>query len=266
MKRRRPGWRIDAKWIVGVLLTMCFIPTLTVYCLYQVTAEKPAKKVIVPLIRETMGVDQVSAEAFEQLTEVAQLRPGERFEIPNWPVKLTLLGRDIAGKTEEKLKTLILDQTFDLVYKQGFEAPLEGPPEISMTASVINFFSQDNHRRLGTALGWLFTVCVILAIPLVLLSFRFGKLTSLGVSLIFSALPGTILSLIFRGGVSGSEVGSKDILANLGKVVLPVVLRIHLIVLIGGLVLALIGVAGGVIFWFLSEGRETKIVERSLPR
>lgn len=262
MRKIRPGWRIDAKWTCGVLLTVFLIPTLMVCSLYQATAREPAKKVVVPLIREVSGIDRVSEEAFEQLFKVAQLNPGEKFEIPGWLVKLSLLGRDIAGKTEEKLKNLVLKRTFDLVYEQGFEAPPESPPEVSMAAVVINFFSEANHQRLGSTLGWLFTICVILTIPLVLFSFRFGKLISVGVSLIFAALPASILSLI----LSKTGVGSENFLTELVEAVLPFIWGIHLKALLVGLGFALVGVLVGTIFWFLSEGRETKIVERSLPR
>ncbi len=278
--RVRPYWHVDAKWITGLLLTVLLSLTLFVYGLVQITSEKPA----VDTLTMTMAILS-SRQGLDDKTEIEEVRKrlgagsdGTFEPIPG--LKLSVTEEDLAKLSPRELRLSIFRQIAEPFYREGTGglAELVEDPELKKGlgagAGAFNFFTLDMHESLRGTFLFLGIVSLLLFIPLIFFSHRFGRLASPGFVLILASLPGAILFNLISASPPpaaqppGEEVGMGGMLGYLAANTVPplaeIIARTYTIVLVLGLVLVISSGLGTVIFRLSRRKPSTqKPVDRS---
>lgn len=191
----RPYWHVDAKWVAGLLLFLLLGPTLAVYSLVKVTEEQPA----VDALSMTLAT-AFSRNGLDDETEIASMRenlrasPGQVLRpIPG--LRILVREQDLTGLSPRQIRLGFFRQLAELLYRDGSDglAGLADDPEMRMNLSqglgplgLVNAQSHGSLQRLLTPLG---VACLVLLVPLIFFSYRFGRLFSPGLVLFAASLP-----------------------------------------------------------------------------
>lgn len=194
----RPYWHVDAKWISGLILAFMLSVTLLIYGLVQVTAEQPATEVLTlatALMFSPNGLDDESDIAL--LRQVLALSPDGTIQpIPG--MGITVSAQEIEGLTPRETRLQFFRKWAEAIYPDGIQglADLADDPELKAQilegGAVFNVLTLPTHQALQRALILLAAVSFFMFIPLVLFSYRFGRIGSPGCALFFASLPGAI--------------------------------------------------------------------------
>jgi len=272
VSRPRPYWRVDAKWVVGLLLILALNLAMLFYNLYLVTEAAPAVETMstmLAVLTSPEGLDDATAidAALEQLRANPDhaIRP-----FPGLPVELR--EADIAGRSPRELRLFVWRQLAEPLYREGLEglmARIEDPEMRAGFAGGIGplaLFSLQAHQTLFRLL-WIVLPCTLVLLALLILfSYRFGRLGSPGLVLFVASLPGAIISTALSRMPPADallvgleqDVGLTDRLGQVASQVLPPMMRdfsvSYTIVLLTGLALIIVAVLGGLI-WRLTRRR-----------
>jgi hypothetical protein len=243
-QRRRPRWHADAKWIVGLLLLVILFLTLLVFNLFQVTAEEPAV--------ETMAMTLAlafSPEGLDQRGEIEALR--QQLEAsPNGTIRpipglaITVSESDIADRSPREVRLSLFRRVARVAYRNGPEglAALATDPVLRARLSEegvlsallaeeaptsrgaileslgsISSVTEETHRVLGGILTVLGIASLVLLLPLVFFSYRFGRLGSPALVLFFASLPGALLFSLLRSILVGVGTVPPGEMASVGE-------------------------------------------------
>jgi len=272
LPKPRPYWHVDAKWITGLLLTAVLSLTLLVYNLVQVTAEKPAIDTVsaaLALAFSPQGLDDEAGIAeFRQ-----RLRASPEGGIQPIPgLRIIIREQDIANLTPREARLYLFRQLAEPLYQQGPQGlvALADDPEMqeSMVGGIgpLNLFTLATHQQLQRVLVVLGIMCGVLLFPLILFSYRFGRLGSPGCVLVVASLPGallfTLIGSMLRPATTppSEESGLGGMIGYLAANVLPplgqIVSRNYVIALMLGLGLMILSVLGSLI-WRLAHRRKS---------
>ena len=268
----RPYWHVDVKWIAGLLLVIPLSLTLLVYGLVQITAEEPAIRTMstaMALAFSPGGLDDESDIA--QLRQLLSASPDKSIELaPGLPI--TVREEDIAGLSPREARLAIMRKVAEPLYNDGVEAFLAQIEDPELRAAIgdvsvlLDLSTRETHGWLLGALVVLATVSSVLSVPLVLFSYRFGRLGSLGCALSVASFPGSILFGLLRRVGSGAqavppprEAGmtalATYVVSHVAPPVAQVFARSYSICLAAGLGLCLFGVLGSLV-WRLTQKEE----------
>jgi hypothetical protein len=224
-QRRRPQWHIDAKWIVGLLLLVVLSMTLLVFNLFRVTAEEPA----VEAMAMTLAL-AFSPEGLDQRGDIEELRrrldaspDGTVHPIPG--LEIAVSDNDIADRSPREIRLAFFRRVARVAYKNGPEGlsalatdpalkaaistdgsltallAEEAPGELGAIVTMLGavpLITEETHNSFGGILAVLGGISLGLLLPLVLFSYRFGRLGSPGLVLFFASLPGALLFGLLR--------------------------------------------------------------------
>jgi hypothetical protein len=267
----RPYWHVDAKWITGLLLTFVLSLTLLVYGLVQITAEKPAVdtvSLVLALLYSPQGLDDETeiAEFHQQL----QASPDSSIQpIPG--LKITVREQDIATLTPREARLYFFRQLAEPLYQQGAQGlrALADDPQIreglALGIGPLGIFTSEAHQQLQRVLVILGVIALALLVPLIVFSYRFGRLGSPGCALSVASLPGALLLTLLSSGWQpvttppNAESGTGDMLSYLATNVLPplvqIIARGYVTALILGLGLVVLSVLGSLIWRLARKAR-----------
>jgi hypothetical protein len=265
----RPYWHVDAKWVTGLLLTWVLGLALLVFTLVQITAEDSA----VDTLSLTMAL-LFSPRGLDDETEITRFRQqlNTNPQAPIEPIpglRITLQAADIANLSPRQVRLYVFRQLAEPFYQQGPEglAALANTPDmqagLGQGVGPFSVFTLETHQTLQRVLGLLVVICLGLLIPLILFSFRWGRLGSPGCVLFMAGLPGAILFTFVASALQpvatppqSEEMG--DMAGYLAANVLPPLVSIasrnHLVAIASGLGLMVLAVLGGL----LLRGTRTK--------
>jgi hypothetical protein len=194
----RPYWHVDAKWIAGLLLSLTLSVTLLIFGLVQVTAEKPAIDVLtlgMALMYSPNGLDdETEIEEMRQLLEASP--DGSIQPIPG--LQISVRERDIEGLTPREVRLHFFRMWAEPVYQDGIEglADLADDPELRSEiiegGGLFNVLTLKTHQALQRGLVVAVIASLLLFIPLVIFSYRFGRIGSPGCVFFFASLPGVL--------------------------------------------------------------------------
>lgn len=267
--KSRAGWRVDAKWIAGIFLTVSLIIFTALFSLYRLTSFEHTRNITEAIVGEP--IDQFLDESYLVIRAFAAVNPEQSYESPEGiPFRVELKGRDIANMSQKQLKKYIVDQIATRVYNQGLESIMseEKQPSEQQQFSipglellqpqnqqsqglgafppgmfvVMGLFTATSHRLFGT-LSIISAVFTLIFLGLLIgFSYRFGKAVS----------PGVCLSLIGLGGVIISSPAKLQAAflsdAAYSKIIQEpanVVFNTYLTLLIIGIILVIAGLLGG---------------------
>lgn len=272
LRNARPYWHIDAKWVAGLLLVVVLSVTLLVFNLVQITAERPATEIIA-----TVMATLFSRHGLDDESEIAQMRSALRASpdgtlqpIPGLPI--VIREKDIAGLSPRQIRLYAFRQLATPLYRggaAGLAAQISDPEARQSLAGGIGFlelFTLKTHRVLRRVFLVLVGVCLLLLVPLIFFSYRFGRLGSPGVVLFAASLPGAAFSVLLWMAVRNQEVSAvpgeeegltgmlSAMLANVLPHIAPIMARNYLIALALGFGLMLLAVLGSVL-WRLTRAK-----------
>lgn len=211
--KRRAGWRVDCKWIAGVIFTLSLIVVIIVYSLYQVTSFQQTKSIIKIAVEKELK--EAVAQSYNLIIALALINPEQSLPTENMPIKIELKGKDIIGKSQDELVTYLIDKIAAQIYNEGtsFEGKdisssepsgpqTSSPLESNFLIRLAGFFNAKTHRTLGVAFVITLVTALLFLALLVGSSYRFGRLISPAISFLVVGLAGIIISSPARLGAS----------------------------------------------------------------
>ncbi len=196
--KARPYWHVDAKWIAGLILAFMLSVTLLIYGLVQVTAEQPAIEVLTlatALMFSPNGLDdETDIGLMRQMLDASP--DGSIQPIPG--LRIFVSEQDIEGLTPREIRLHFFQKWAEAIYPDGIDglAALADDPELKTQiiegGALFNVLTLQTHQALQRALILMAAVSCFMLIPLVLFSYRFGRIGSPGCALFFASLPGAI--------------------------------------------------------------------------
>ena len=229
----RPYWHVDAKWIIGLLLLPILSAALLVSALVQVTDEKPAVDTLtitLAVLLSENGLDD--STALTAIREKMQASPNQTVQIipgSRW----TVSEAEIAGLTPRQARLAMFRKVAVPLYRDGIQGliGLTDDPEMQAAmqsgGAAFNILTLKTHQLLQEWQTTLTIVCLILLIPLILFSARFGRIGSPGCVLVVASLPGAvilgILATINTGSNAplGHSAGAGETLNYLAGFIVP---------------------------------------------
>ncbi|OGO13810.1 MAG: hypothetical protein A2Z66_10040 [Chloroflexi bacterium RBG_13_66_10] len=234
--RPRPYWHVDAKWVTSLFLVPILGATLLTNTLAQITAEGPAVETVSLLL----GV-MFSGGGLDEETDVATFR--ERLQAdpdgciqPIDSIRIDVCEEEIAGLSPREARLFLFRQLAQPLYEQGADGlmalAVDPETEQSMAQGIgpLSLFTLATHQAIQRVLGILAVVCAVLFIPLILFSYRFGRIGSPGLAIIAAACPGLSLfgffAFVFNPpAASAAEPGMAELAGALVTNVLPSIAR-----------------------------------------
>jgi hypothetical protein len=265
IKRPRPYWHMDAKWIAGLLLTGVLTLTMLVHSLAQITDEEFAvDSIALALVLALAEGDLDDESALEEfLLQVRDSPDGILQLVPG--LRITVQEEEIAGLSPREAAMTIMRKVARPLYHGGSQglADLADDPELADQiiegGGLFNIMTRETHYNLRQALPILVGVCLLLLVPLVFFSYRFGRLGSPGFVVFAASLPGAFLFSVFStiGGAErvvrpGREEGITRLGAYVASEILPplaqIMARNHLLFMFTGIGLMAIAILGSLIY------------------
>ncbi len=279
------SWRIDAKWLFGLICLATIIVAGALYSASKFT-ERDAATGIFSSILISLAKDDEGAEGFEEFQALAAASPDEDFTIEG--VSLPVKGRELIGLSYDEAVELIAGRLAEILYTDGpeavepfftpasgagseeapagegeessagesEEAPAGEGDELSL--GPLGLLTQDSHDRVARIFRYSLIPILILALLLVFFSRRFGRLGSLGVVLTVGAAPlaalwFTVKQATQNADPDGVEGALAEALAPIAGDVSSAFLRL----LVLGVALVLAAVAGNIGFALWHRSRPT---------
>lgn len=278
MKKRSAGWRIDAKWVAGILFTLSLALSLLALSLYRVTGVDQAKDLYSPALESLLK--EVPDESFAEIARSGQQSPEQPVQPAFYPFKIDVKGKEVAGRTPDQVRAVLAVRTVEALYRQGSAAltkrdettppstaptsegpapPLSGsaPEGSDQLSGILNLLSpmfivmtRGTHDVAWTGfLVSLFPV-FLFGLLMVLAAFRFGKLISLGIPLVLLSGPGALVTSVFQ---ALKLAGGK---AAMARALVDPLWPVYLIVLSVGCLLILAGLSAGLVLRLLAKGTQ----------
>ncbi len=276
-RRQRPGvrpppppgrsrWASAAKWVTGALLVVDLGVLLVVLSLASVTAEGPAKRSLRHSLAILFEVDAYLDDHFETLRQEATRTQGPSLTLPDLPIDASLTPQEVRSASRDEFRELLLSRSADRLYDEGTSVLQED------RAAEVDFFSPQGavrtgmdflratpHRVLNLLTIGLAATAGVIALALVLATKGYGRLSSLGISVVAAAVPFVVLAVAIRFAFRLAADGLDDYLVSeflqLGQELTWAGIRNGIIFSVGGAVVAAAGT--GLALWSDSRrGRE----------
>jgi type IV secretory pathway VirB2 component (pilin) len=236
----RSSWRLDAKWVVGILFVLCAAAASITYSLQRVSAQEPATGTAASVI-DALAEEMVDDEMFAELQAAAEANP--KIEVQVNELLLPLTGKEIAGLTREETLEKAAARLADIIYVEGVEGaevyfrnlePKEGagpsadqPPADSegdgLPLEPLGLFTQETHDGLSPFVLVLSLGAAALLAVLVLLSRGFGRLGSPGLALVAGIGPAALTLMVLRTVFADARKDGEGMFAGAAEALYPTV-------------------------------------------
>ncbi|MFC2065078.1 hypothetical protein ACFLXB_08285 [Chloroflexota bacterium] len=268
VKKPRPYWHVDAKWIIGILSILVLMVTFSIYLLMQLTTPKEGINLLATTMASVFsyeggGLDE-SGNVENMKEKIAESADGSYQPIPG--LDITVRMDDIEGKTPREARLWFFTQMAEPLYydgQQGLIDKMTDPDmkdEVSGGVGPLALISAETHSKLKSGLLVFGVISLLLVVLLVIFSYRFGRFGSPGLVLFLAALPNLLLATVLQRLISNptTSPGDEGIqtmvarYAQLAADVLPDVIQkaitLYLIIMVVGIVLMVMGLIGSIFF------------------
>lgn len=234
--KTRPYWHVDAKWVAGLMLALLINGTLILSGLVQLTDEQPAVEVLTmstALLFSPNGLDDETDITL--LRQVLALSPDGAIQpIPG--MGITVTAQEIEGLMPRDIRLNFFQKWAVVIYQDGIQGladladDAELKEQILQSGAAFNLLTQETHRGVKLAFNLAILACVMMLIPLVVFSVRFGRVGSPGCAFFFASLPGALIfslvGLAVQPAATLEEAGSMTgVLSYWGTDVMPSLAR-----------------------------------------
>ncbi len=208
----RPYWRVDAKWLCGIFLSLTFSASLILLRLVKLTEPERAPTVGALIIG--MGFIRGNTVDTEEAREALVEAGGVIRPLPNIPsIKITEADLKL---TPAEISLKVFRPITESIYNEGLEATAtkfattqEQKDKFVKDAALFNIFTKDTHQTFKKFFNIFAILSVLLAAGVIYFSIRWGRLSNLGSLLLLVSLPGTLLGLLLKNPPKdGSGIGS----------------------------------------------------------
>ena len=241
VRKPRPYWHVDAKWITGILLLFLLTLTILIFILVQLTAPKQGIALLTTMLASSFSYESGGLDTPDDVNimreKIAQSPNGEWQPIPG--MQIVVRAEDIAGKTPREARLWFFRQWAEPLYYDGAEGLANLMTDPDMQKSVeegvgpLGFMNAGTHSKLKIAFAISGAVSLLFLGLLAIFSYRFGRLGSPGCVIFLTAIPGLVFMLGLRGWIEqtaqnptgGGEETFITRYAQLAADVLPDVVR-----------------------------------------
>lgn len=262
--RIRPHWHVDLKWLFGILAVLAISVSLIVGGLSMITRRTTAIDITSTTIALLFSPEGLDNESNIEIIR-GQLTRGVNSIQPFPGLDIQVTENDLEGKTPREIRLHIFRQIAEPLYDEGIDgltrlAVNEKIAEtIEKDASLLSFMTASVHKRIFRIAIIMTIVSLLLLVPVVWFSKRFGRLFSPGTILILASLPWVVAlfvaglalpateSLVAPPGGSTLSETVSYIAANTLPDVLASVSRIFYLTFWLGVLLLIAGWAGSII-------------------
>jgi hypothetical protein len=263
------SWRIDAKWLFGLICLATIIVAGVLYSASKVT-ERNAATGIFSSILISLAKDGEGAEEFEEYQALAVASPDEDFTIRG--ASLPIKGRELIGLSYDEALELIVGRIAVMLYTDGpesveqfFTAASGADSEESsagedeeINLGPLGLLTQDSHDRVRRIFTYSLISVLISSVLLVFFSRRFGRLGSPGIILAVGAVPLALLWFTVNQATKNADTdGVEGALAEALSPIAADLSSAFLRLLVLGVVLVLAAVAGNIGFALWRRFRAT---------
>jgi hypothetical protein len=271
--------RIDAKWLFGLICLSAIIVAAVLYSASKLT-ERDVATGIFSGVMTTFAKDGEGSEEFGEIQAQAAASPDEEFTIEG--ITLPVKGSEIAGLSYDEAVDLVVGRIAQTLYTDGpdsveqffndtsvadSEEASQGEGE-EFSLGPFALLTQDTHDIIRRIFTFSLIPVLVLAVPLVFFSRRFGRLGSPGIVLAVGAAPFALLWLIAKQATQNA--GQDGINGTLAEPLSPMagdVSTTFLWLLALGVALVLAAVAGhiGFALWHRFRPRPTPDDDGTTP-
>ena len=276
----RRSWKVDAKWLFGLACVAAVIAAGGLYSASKLTEHDPATGIFTGVMASFAKEDDAS-DGFEELQALAAASPDQEFTIEG--ATLPVRGHEIVGLSYDAAVDLVVGRIAETLYTEGPEAVeqyFQDAPGADSAGALegdgggsdlgpFGLLTSDSHDTIQRIFTFSLIPIVVLAIPLLLFSHRFGRLGSVGVVLAVGTAPFAGLWLIVKEVTkdpSGDGIG-----AALAQALSPPVGDLSstfLTLLIIGIAIVLAALVGhtGFALWERFQSRPATAAESTPPK
>ena len=271
------SWRIDAKWLFGLICLSAIIVAAVLYSASKLT-ERDVATGISSGVMTTFAKDGEGSEEFGEIQAQAAASPDEEFTIEG--ITLPVKGSEIAGLSYDEAVDLVVGRIAQTLYTDGPDAvePFFNDTSVAdseeasrgegdeFSLGPFALLTQDTHDTVNRIFMFSLIPILVLAVPLVFFSRRFGRLGSPGIVLAAGAAPFALLWLIVKQATKNA--GPDGINGALAEPLSPMagdVSTTFLWLLALGVALVLAAVAGNIGFALWHRFRPTPSEDETPP-
>ena len=213
VKKPRPYWHVDAKWITGIFLLLLLNITFLLVWLVQVTSAKQGINLLATTLASSFSFESGGLEATQDI-EILQQKIDESPTGAWQPIPgLNILVRqaDINGKTPREVRLWFFRQMAEPAYYNGSQGLMdlatddETRTKMEGGLGLLGVISAATHRKLMIFLVVSGLVTGLFLVLLIFFSHRSGRLGSPGCAIFLAAIPGLLLFAGLRGWLEKSS-------------------------------------------------------------
>ena len=271
----RRSWQVDLKWLFGLACLVSIVAAATLYSASKLTEQQPATGVFAGIVGEFMKDDDDFAEEFNEIQARAVSNPDAEYTIGD--VTLPVKGYELEGLSYDEAVDLVLGRVADILYTEGpdtaaqyFDTSEEGSEgeEEEVDLGPFGLLTRETHVIIRRIFTFSLIPVLVLAVPLVFFSTRFGRLGSAGIVLAVGIASFAVLWLIAKQVTKdASEDGMEGVLAEAISPTAGGMSGDFLRLLILGLALVLVAVVGhiSVVLWRRFRRTPAPVTEEITP-
>jgi hypothetical protein len=274
IKKPRPYWHVDAKWVFGILFFFCLSTTLLCFNLAAITKEKPATDALTLVL-----ASMYSPKGLDDSTEIEQMKQ-QIVASPNGTVQpiqdmnITVKLSDLTGKTPREIRLNLFRQLVGPIYSGDVSSIISDPIKqekfLSDTRPMRILISAGTHQALVSTFIVTVILSIIFVIPFSYFSFGWGRLKNPGSIMINVSLPFVILAAFATSQPASSMVvtANSSASAGVGQALLSLmpsyaklIMPPSLVILWIGIALYVAGILGKIITWLINRKKKKDLVK-----
>ena len=252
-----PLLRGALQWLFGILFALSLIAFFLVVNGVQLTSSGTAQRILSRAVADLTEIDAVLPTIQADLVEAAQASEEATVTVPHFPLPVELPREEAATISAAELRSLLLSESAEAIYKEGMSAWALADPEAEQDIDVfspeggvqrgLGFLSDDNHQALRIAAIVLGLISLALGALFLISTQGMGRLVALGAGVLGAAVPSLLAAVAVRFAFRTASEDQKDYmlmrLLDLGNDAAWLTLRNYTILTLVGLGLVLVGLA-----------------------
>ncbi|UCH85954.1 MAG: hypothetical protein JSU97_05270 [Dehalococcoidia bacterium] len=250
-----PLLRGALQWLFGSLLAISLIGFFLAINGMQLTSSGTAQRILSRATADLTEIDAILPTIQADLVEVAEASEEDTVIVPHFPMAVELPREEAATISTEELRSLLLSEAAEAIYKEGMSVWALADPEAEQSIDILSpeggvhrglgFLSDDNHQALRIAAIVLGFISLALAGLFLVSTQGMGRIVALGAALLGAAVPSLVTAVAVRFAFRTASEDQEDYLLmrllDLGNDAAWLTLRNYTILTLVGLGLVLVG-------------------------
>jgi hypothetical protein len=266
VKKPRPYWHVDMKWIGGIGFFFALSATLLLYNLSALTERDRAVNIsatVVAGLFSRQGLDDESGLA--ELRAKAALLPGDTVApIPQFPF-VTITKQELQTMSARDLRVKIFSQITGPIYDKGlsgaaasFTPNPDEQKKFEKDATLLGVFTKTTHEVLQGAFVIALIVTFVAAAEMIFFSAGWGRLVSPGLVLLLVSPVGAIISLMLLHPPMNGDAPLAQVPSGVAQQIGDIMARSYLFTAILGVALLVIALIGKITVTILRRRQAAK--------